>query len=79
MSARSAPPARPATSRSAEADLELLSLLADQAAIAIENARRYARERATSQALEDAVRRAEELAVRRPRRRTTRSRCSWPA
>jgi signal transduction histidine kinase/CheY-like chemotaxis protein len=47
-----------------EADLELLALLADQAAIAIENARRYARERAASQALEDAVRRAEELAVK---------------
>jgi PAS domain S-box-containing protein len=46
-----------------EADLELLSLLADHAAIAIVNARRYARERATSQALEDAARRAEELAV----------------
>jgi PAS domain S-box-containing protein len=46
-----------------EADLELLALLADQAAIAIENARRYARERATSQALEDSVRRAEELAI----------------
>ena len=45
-----------------EADLEVLALLADQAAIAIENARRYARERATSQALEDAARRAEELA-----------------
>ena len=46
-----------------EADLEVLALLADQTAIAIENARRYARERAVSQALEDAVRRAEELAV----------------
>lgn len=46
----------------AEADLELLSLIADQAAIAIENARRYARERETNLALEVAVRRAEELA-----------------
>ncbi|MFN8637635.1 MAG: ATP-binding protein [Chloroflexota bacterium] len=46
-----------------DADLELLGLLADQAAIAIENARRYTRERASSQALEDALRRAEELAV----------------
>jgi signal transduction histidine kinase/HPt (histidine-containing phosphotransfer) domain-containing protein/DNA-binding NarL/FixJ family response regulator/HAMP domain-containing protein len=47
-----------------EADLELLALLADQVAIAIENARRYTRERAASLALADAVRRAEELAVR---------------
>jgi len=45
-----------------DADLELLGLLADQAAIAIENARRYARERKTNAALEDAAHRAEGLA-----------------
>src|SRR4051812_32402103 len=45
-----------------EADLEVLGLLADQAAIAIENANRYARERATSRELERAADRARELA-----------------
>ena len=46
-----------------EADLELLALIADQAAIAIENARRYVHEREANQALAEAVHRAEELAV----------------
>ncbi len=45
-----------------EADLELLGLLADQIAIAIQNARLYARERATNQALEISARHAEDLA-----------------
>ncbi|MCC6627349.1 MAG: response regulator, partial [Chloroflexi bacterium] len=44
------------------ADLEMIGLLADQAAIAIVNARRYTREREANLALEAAARRAEELA-----------------